>query len=205
MFSESPTRVFLVRHGETLDEETGKVYKGTIDIPLSRKGIERIEKVADYLAPYPLAALYTSALSRCIESASIIGRPHKLSAHIDERFNELHFGKWEGLSFHEIEKTYPVLFPLWLKDPVSNTPPGGEALLDAQKRATKAFEEIVDRHKGGSIAIVCHAGILKIIISTLLNLSLTALYKLSQDYGCVDIIDMYDDNSGVIKLLNYTV
>lgn len=164
-----------------------------------------MERVAGFLAPYPLNFLYTSALSRCVESSRIIAKPHRLHARVEERLNELHFGEWEGMSFAEIEEKYPRLFPLWLKDPVTYTPPRGEPLLDAKERIMKAFTEIVDRHKGRNIAIVCHAGVLKIIISTLLALSLTTLYKLAQDYGCVDMIDMYENNNAVIKLLNYTI
>jgi broad specificity phosphatase PhoE len=76
----------------------------------------------------------------------------------------------------------------------------GEFLFDSQERIMKAFAEIVDRQKGGNIAIVCHAGVLKIIIPTMLALSLTILYKLAQDFGCMDIIDMCENNSAIIKL-----
>ena len=199
------TRLFLIRHGDTVDEETKKVYKGSIDIPLSNKGIARMEKVATFLSGYKLDVLYASALSRSIESARIIGSPHNLDANKESGFNELGFGKWEGLSFGEIDKEYPELFPLWLKNPVLYTPPDGERLIDAQERIMSTLYKIVGTQRGRNVAIVSHAGMLKIIISTFLTLDLSNMYKVAQDYGCVDIIDMYDNNRPVIKLLNYTV
>jgi broad specificity phosphatase PhoE len=63
-YDSSRTRFFLIRHGDTIDEETKKVYKGSIDIPLSAKGIARMEKIAHFMSRYKLDALYTSGLSR---------------------------------------------------------------------------------------------------------------------------------------------
>jgi len=164
-----------------------------------------MEKVAAFLTGYRLDVLYASGLSRSIESAGIIGSPHGLAPNKESGFNELGFGKWEGLSFSEIDKEYPELFPLWLKNPVFYTPPDGERLLDAQERIMSTLYKIVETQKGRNVVIVSHAGTLKIIIPTFLTLDLSNMNKVAQDYGCVDIIDMYDDNRTVIKLLNYTV
>ncbi len=199
------TRLFLIRHGDTIDEETQKVYKGSIDIPLSNKGIARMERVAAFLSRYTLDVLYASALSRSIESARIIGKPHNLNVNRESAFNELGFGRWEGLSFREIEEEYSELLPLWLKNPVFYTPPGGERLLDAQKRIMSGLYKIIETQRGRNVAIVCHAGTLKIIISTILDLELSSIYRLAQDYGCVDILDIYEDDTAIIKLLNYTI
>jgi broad specificity phosphatase PhoE len=182
------TKLFLIRHGDTTDEETVRVYKGSIDIPLSNKGIARMEKVAAFLSRHRLDILYASTLSRSIESAGIIGKPHNLQVNIESAFNELGFGRWEGLSFSEIKEKYPELFPLWLKNPVSCTPPGGERLLDARERIMKGLYKIIETQRGRNVAIVCHAGTLKIIISTVLGIDLSGLYRLAQDYWSFPII-----------------
>jgi broad specificity phosphatase PhoE len=138
------TKLFLIRHGDTVDEENIKVYKKSIDIPLSNKGIARMEKVGAFLSDYPLDILYASTLSRSVESAGIIGKSHNLEVNIESAFNELGFGRWEGLSFSEIKEKYPESFPLWLKNPVSCTPPDGERLLDAQERIMKGLYKIIE-------------------------------------------------------------
>ena len=199
------TRLFLIRHGDTIDEETKKIYKGTIDIPLSAKGITRLKKVSRFLLSYPMDVLYTSTLSRCIESASLIAGSRDMPVYRQSALGEICFGEWEGLSFDEIGKEYPRLFAQWLKNPVDYTPPSGEPLLDAQERIMETFNGIVEKEKGRTITIVSHAGVLKIVLSTLLSLDLRYMSRLAQDYGCVDIIDMYEDNYFVVKLINYTV
>jgi len=164
-----------------------------------------MEKVASFLSGYTLDVLYASALSRSIESARIIGSPHNLDVKKESGFNELGFGEWEGLSFNEINEGYPELFPLWLKDPVFYTPPYGERLLDAQERIMSGLYKIIETQRGRNVAIVSHSGTLRIIICTLLALDLSNMYKLAQDYGCVDIVDIYDNNKAIIRLLNHTV
>ena len=198
------TRLFFIRHGDTIDEETKKVFKGTLDVPLSERGRSRIEGAAVFLSRFHIDHIYTSALSRCVESGSIIARPRALEIRISAAFNELHFGAWEGLSFNEIAQQYPEQFRLWFSDPEGHTPPEGEPLGDMQKRVLAGFYEIVDRHRGQNIAVVAHGGVVRVIVCALLDIRLSALSRISQDYGGITIIDVYEDNNPVIKLLNFT-
>jgi alpha-ribazole phosphatase len=199
------TRLFLIRHGDTIDEETKKVFKGTIDIPLSEKGRERLKRASQFLTRFNLDCVYTSALSRCIESGKIIAEPHNIETEIAGAFNEVHFGAWEGKSFDEIDEENPTEFRQWLKNPDIHTPPQGESLIDAQKRSVNIFNEIVSRHTGQNIAIVAHAGILRLILASILGMELSSIFRISQDYGCINIIDIYMDDITVVKLLNFTL
>jgi alpha-ribazole phosphatase len=198
------TKLILVRHGETVDEETKPVFKGISDIPLSAKGLQRMAKAASFLSRFPIDVVYTSALSRSIESGKIISNPHGLDVKTTTDLNELHFGLWEGLAFDEIQRSYPEEFSLWLKDPETHSPPQGELLKDVQQRAGSAFNDILTKHRGQTIALVAHAGILRIILASLLELNLSRIFRISQDYGCINIVDVHDDDIPVIKLLNFT-
>ena len=197
------TRLFLIRHGDTIDTDTKKVFKGTIDIPLSEKGRRRIEAAAAFLSRFPIGHVYTSALSRCMESGSIIARPHGLEITVRAAFNELDFGVWEGLSVDEIIRQYPEEFRLWFSDPERFTPPQGEILADMQKRVLAAFYELADTHKGENLAIITHGGVVRVIVCALLDLKLSAIVRIGQDYGGVTIIDIYEDGNPEIKLLNF--
>jgi alpha-ribazole phosphatase len=201
---DKPTRLFLVRHGDTIDEETKKVFKGSLDIPLSERGRARIAKAGAFLSRFPMSHIYTSALSRCMESGSIIAEPHQLTIKTRTGLNELCFGSWEGLSFDEIVAEYPEEFQRWLADPEVHAPPAGETLRVAQTRIIAAFNDLVHAHRADSIGVIAHGGVLRIIICSLLGLKLSLLFRLGQDYGGVSIIDIYEDNNAVVKLLNFT-
>jgi alpha-ribazole phosphatase len=201
---DKATRLFLVRHGDTIDEETKKVFKGSLDIPLSERGRRRIAKAGVFLSRFPMSHIYTSALSRCVESGTIIAEPHRLAIKTRAGLNELCFGSWEGLSFDEIAAQYPEEFQRWLSDPEVHAPPQGETLREAQTRIIAAFNALVHAHRGDSIGIIAHGGVLRIVLCSLLGLKLSLLFRLGQDYGGVSIIDIYEDNNAVVKLLNFT-
>lgn len=198
------TRLFLIRHAETIDEDSTKVFKGTIDIPLSETGIARIKAASQFMSRFHLDFIYTSALSRCIESGKIIAEPHGLQVQVVEGLNELHFGLWEGLSFEEVQERYSEELKAWLGDLEEQSPPGGETLREARKRVMKAFYDVAEAHAGQTGLVVAHAGVLRIIVSSILDLPASHIFRIAQDYGCINIVDIYKNNTAVIKLLNFT-
>jgi alpha-ribazole phosphatase len=204
MKSNGATRVFFVRHGDTIDEETKKVYKGAIDIPLSDRGRQRIARASEFLSRFKLDFIYTSALSRCIESGKIIAEKQDAPVEIASALNELGFGLWEGLSFEEIREKYPNELDLWLQDLENHTPPEGEPMRNAQRRGVAKFNEIAERHGGQNVAIVSHAGILRLIICSILDLKLQGMFRIGQDYGCIDMVRIHKDGIAVVELLNFT-
>jgi alpha-ribazole phosphatase len=198
------TRLILVRHGNTADEETGRIYKGSLDIPLSDRGRERMRRAAGFLAPFTIDKVYTSTLSRSVESGRIVAEPHGLEIAMDPAFNEVHFGDWEGLNFDQIRQQYGREQELWLEDPGNHPPPGGESFYDAEARGMGRLRQIVEEHKGQTVAVVAHGGILRVMIFSLLDLKLTQLFRFAQDYGAINIVDLYGDIHPILSLLNYT-
>ena len=198
------TRLFLIRHGNTVDEETKRVYKGSTDIPLSRTGILRIHGAAAFLSAFTLDRIYTSTLSRSIDSGRIIAHSQGIGIEVSPAFDEVDFGVWEGLGFEEIRERYPEEQRLWLKDAAAYPPPQGESFRNARKRSMGRLKEIIAEHSGQQIGIVAHAGILRIMIFALLGMRLHKLFRMGQGYGCINIIDIYEDGVVVADLLNFT-
>ena len=122
-----------------MDEETKKVYKGRTDIPLSRTGILRIHGAAAFLSAFTLDRIYTSTLSRSIDSGRIIAASQGIDIEVAPAFDEVDFGVWEGLSFEEIRERYPEEQRQWLKDPATYPPPQGESFRNARKRSMGAL------------------------------------------------------------------
>jgi alpha-ribazole phosphatase len=198
------TRLFLIRHGNTLDEETGKVYKGRTDIRLSQAGIARMEKAGAYLAAFPIHRVFSSTLSRSIDSGALVAKPQKLEVEIEPAFDEVGFGVWEGLTFDEIRERYPEEHGRWIEDPAAYPPPQGESFETARKRSMERLGRIVEECRGQTIAVVAHAGIMRIMIFSLLNMRLSRLFRIGQDYGAINIIDFWDDDNLSVNLLNFT-
>ena len=198
------TRLYLIRHGNTGREETKRVYKGRLDIPLSRAGVERMEKAAAFLAATRMSRVLTSTLSRSVESGKIVAAAQGLDIERDPAFDEVAFGVWEGLSFSEIKERYPDELGRWIEDPGGHPPPQGESFEEARGRSMTRLRKIAAESAGKTVAVVAHAGIIRIMLFSLLDFRLTRLFRLGQDYGCINIVDIYEDGNVTLSLLNFT-
>jgi alpha-ribazole phosphatase len=195
-----PTRLYLVRHGQVADGHTDR-YHGHNDIGLSASGVQQFEKLAAQLAPLPLAGVYASDLTRARIGAEIISRGREVMAQVIPEFREVNFGVWEGLSFTEIAERYPEELEARFKDLATFRIPGGESLTDLRLRALPRLTGLIQKHHQEAFLIVAHAGINRVLLSDALGLSLEFLFRLDQNYGCLNIIDYFPDMA-VVRLIN---
>ncbi|UCD35613.1 MAG: histidine phosphatase family protein [Nitrospiraceae bacterium] len=204
------TRIYLIRHGETVDSDSRR-YKGHIDVPLSERGIEQVRRLASCLTQGAdrrlpvtgLNAVYSSGLSRALKSAEIIARPFGLSPVIHEGLKERSFGLWEGMSFDEIRERWPDAFASWAENPLRFSPLEGESTLDVRDRALQAFYEIARRHGEDDIAIVAHGGINRVILCEILGMPFENIFRIEQDFAALNVIELWD--YPVVKQMNYVV
>jgi len=198
--SLTPTRLYLVRHGQVADGHTHR-YHGHNDIGLSDKGVQQFKELAAQLTDVPLAGVYASDLSRALTGAEIISRGREAPLQIIPEFREVHFGAWEGLSFTEIAERYPAELEARFRDLTTFRIPGGESLLDVSARVLPRLKDLIARHLQEAFIIVAHAGVNRVILSEALGLSLDHLFRLDQNYGCLNVIDYFPDMA-VVRLIN---
>jgi alpha-ribazole phosphatase/probable phosphoglycerate mutase len=198
--SLTPTRLYLIRHGQVADGHT-HLYHGHNDVDLSPRGVRQLEDVAAQLAPVPLTGVYASDLTRAFQGAQIICRGRDLTPQAVPEFREVHFGAWEGLSFGEIMEQYPIELEARLRDLTNFRIPGGESLMDVRARVLPRLQDILQQHPAQSLALVAHAGINRLILSEALGLPLNHLFRIHQDYGCLNIIDYFPELP-VVRLVN---
>lgn len=196
------TKFYLIRHGETAWNESGK-YQGHSDIALSERGRRQAQKLARYLEKEKIAAVYASDLSRALETAGIIAAPHKLPVIPLPEFRELNFGSWEGLTHEEITANFAQVVTEWLTHPGSLLLPKGESFELLKERAYEATLDLVQRHPGETIVLVTHGGTIRAIICAILELDLDKVWRLRQDNAAINIIEFYS-NRAVLSLFNHT-
>ncbi|MEJ2069181.1 MAG: alpha-ribazole phosphatase [Syntrophobacterales bacterium] len=195
-----PTRLYLVRHGQVADGHTHR-YHGNNDIGLSPEGEKQLTRLAQQLQSVSLAGIYGSNLKRSWEGAARLCQGRQLQPQSIPEFREIHFGVWEGLTFEEIAEHYPEELASRLQDLANFRIPGGESLLDVRQRVMPRLEEVVAAHPGQSLALVAHAGVNRVILCEALSLPLAHLFRLDQNYGCLNIIDYFPDFT-VVRLMN---
>lgn len=195
------TTLFLLRHGETLANLEQR-YQGQGESALSELGIDEAKELAKSLRSIRFSAVYSSNLKRAHDTAAIIAEAHKLKAVKVPGLKERFYGEWEGLTFEEIRKRYKKTYESWLEDPAKTVIPKAETLIDLQKRGVKAIEDIVGRHKDGTICVVAHGGINRVILFHFMNLDLNNFWRIKQDNCCLNIIEF--GKVPTVLLLNST-
>lgn len=105
---QEPTRLLLLRHGETAWNAETRI-QGQLDIALNERGLWQAERLAQALAGEDLAAVYSSDLLRAHATAAALARHHGLPVLADAALRERGFGRFEGLTYAEIEARFPEL------------------------------------------------------------------------------------------------
>src|SRR2546426_9722794 len=89
------TRLYLVRHGATSRTAEDR-FSGVAGVDLSDEGRRQVDRLAERLADEKLTAAYTSPLSRAVETAGILCKPHGLAPAACAGLREVSHGHWEG-------------------------------------------------------------------------------------------------------------
>jgi broad specificity phosphatase PhoE len=106
------------------------------------------------------------------------------------------------MTWSEIVAQYPQEWNARLNDIVNYRVPEGESLLDLAGRAIPALQEIVESHRGENILVVGHGGMNRTLLLDAIGAPLQTLFNIEQKYGCLNIIDFFDDGKRTVSLLN---
>lgn len=133
---EPPRTILLMRHGETAWNRERRVM-GNADVELNAAGRQQCARVAAVLAGFSIDRIISSPLRRALESAQILADKLEVSIEADSDLEEVHFGRWQGQTYEEI--VADPQYHAFLEDPSSNGTPGGETIVDVQRRGLAAF------------------------------------------------------------------
>lgn len=178
-------RLIIARHGETEYNVSGLI-QGQRDSKLTKNGKEQAEALSDRLKRFRIDKIYTSTLSRSIDTAKIINNHHKVKINKTKTLNERSWGELEGKQGIWVDRTYPGS----LKDPFFRAKKG-ENLKDVYARAEKFLSRIISENNNGKTTlIVAHKVVNIALIGSLEGMILRKAYKLKQDPTCINIIEI---------------
>jgi probable phosphomutase (TIGR03848 family) len=204
------TTVLLVRHG--LTAVTGSILVGwTPGVGLDSRGQAQAAAVAGRLSTVPLAAIVSSPLDRCLQTAGVIAADRPAGAEdpgcpadvvVDRRFGECGYGDWTGQEMKTLVKD-----PLWRtvqEHPSAVVFPGGEALRDVQSRAVSAVRGWNDRLGADATWLACsHGDVIKSIVADALGIHLDLFQRIVIDPCSLTVI-RYTERRPFVARLNDT-
>lgn len=193
--------VLLLRHG--LTAMTGPVLAGhTPGLHLDDRGRKQADAVAARLAPVPLAAVVSSPLERCVDTAGALLADRSLELQLDPRLAEVEYGEWTGRKLAELAKE-----PLWKvvqAHPSAMVFPGGEGLAAVQARAVAAVREwdakITAAHGENAVWVACsHGDVIKSVLADALGLHLDLFQRIVVDPCSVSVVRYTETRPFVIR------
>ena len=197
---DTPCRVYLIRHGEVTNSAQ-QCLNGHFDVELSQQGLEQIRQVSAALEDKSLRSVYSSDLRRSYVGACIVAEPHGCKPIAVPELKEISMGVWEGKTVTEINNQYPGELEKRLKNVETFYTEGGESFGQLRDRVIPKLMEIVNTHRGESIAIVAHGGVNRIILSHALGIPPRNIFGIAQDFAAINIIRFYETNA-VVELIN---
>ncbi|MBI3878506.1 MAG: histidine phosphatase family protein [Verrucomicrobia bacterium] len=202
--SHLPTRLFLLRHGE-VEERYHRIFGGSrIDMNLSAHGHAQATKLAAWVKQHAqLDAAYVSPMIRAQQTFAPLGETTGLGLTTLDGLHEVDFGDWTGLSWEGVHAKFGISAFDWLKEMERNGFPGGESTAHLRARIEPCLQQILREQPGKSVALVCHGGIVRMLVALLLDLPLAKLGSFEVDYASVTRVD-YRESKTEVRFLNLT-
>ena len=193
------TTVLLVRHGRTkLTQEKRFSGAGGEDAPLTGTGRGDAIAASLFLSAHDVDAVVVSPLARAQETAGLLGpRLGWPTAVVDDRWAEVAFGRWDGLTGTEVAERDPELFQRWLVQ--ADVPaPGGESLVDLERRVGTALDDLLHRHAGKTVAVVCHMTPIRAVVRRVLGGGPEGLWRLRCAPGSLTVARFWPDGGAEV-------
>ncbi len=199
--TQPPREAYIIRHGET-EWNVLKRWQGHYDCVLNDEGRRQARRLAKYMRlNHALHHVYSSDLSRALDTANAIAEPYQVKPIIDLRLRETHVGVFQGYTGDELLTLYPEELTLFRSGSMDFIIPTGESRLQVQARAHEAFFEIMANTEG-NVAFVSHGG--------WINVLLRKLFREFDEQGGAHILNtsittlIEDDGSWRLGSLNRT-
>jgi probable phosphoglycerate mutase len=185
------TIIYLLRHGALAGDSRDR-FIGQIDLPLAPEGIRQAEALAPTLRGQEIGVIYCSDLIRSRQTAEIIAGDSDIPIEAFPGLREISLGDWEGLSRREVAVRFPTEFAARGRDIENYRVPGGESFAECRQRVLAAWNAILGCGSERA-AVVGHAGVNRLLLCHLLGMPVSNLFRIGQDYGCVNIIEQDGD------------
>ncbi len=180
--------LYLIRHGET-ESNKEKRYQGWMESPLSPHGVRQAEKAGLFLGGKNIDGLFCSDLQRALHTARVIGASCGLEPAATALLREINFGRWEGLTYKEIEAKWGDEISNWLDDPFCRSAPGGETIVHVCQRMLSFLDDLALNYPHcRSVAAVSHGGSIRAILQHVLKLDRDSFWDLKIDNASISLI-----------------
>ena len=197
------TRLVIVRHAQSESNEA-RFFAAATNVNLTALGRRQAQKTAEFLADCTFDRAYSSPMVRVLQTAKPIVAGRELTLEHTPDLREINGGMWEGLSYTEIETTYPEERKLWYHSFGDCICPGGDSVADIDQRVRKIFLQIIKENVGKTVLVATHATPLRVIVNYFLGKTLRQIDDIPWARNAsVTIVDCFEDGTYDVVLSGY--
>jgi len=195
------TRLLLIRHAEVEAPYQG-VFGGRIDMGLSPRGRDQAAALARHLQTRPLDAIYASPMKRVEQTLAPLLRNGAPQPIVLPDLREVDFGDWTGLSGDQVKAKFGVSPLSWLEHLACGAIANAECGETFRERVEPCLERILTAHAGQQVAVFCHGGIIRMILSILLRWPLPSMAMFEIEYASLTQVALLPQKTR-LQLLNF--
>jgi broad specificity phosphatase PhoE len=175
------SEIFFIRHAET---DMAGTFCGRSDPELNGRGRAQLAEFVDRLRTENIRAVYTSDLRRAHATGLAVAKTFAVDCHVRPALREIDFGRWEGLSWREIEGQDMTYARRWLAKYPRLPAPGGESFYDFELRVLDEMKFLsrIAETKNHEIAVITHAGVIRTVLCALAGCSEKSAWEQTRSY-----------------------
>ena len=196
------TRLLLIRHAE-VEVKYHRVFGGRIDMNLSPRGKRMARTLAGYLEKKTIDAVYASPMKRVQQTLAPALRKGAPRQTILPGLREIDFGDWTGLGWQAVSDRFGFQSHEWLDQIEHRGVPNGENARVFRQRVEPCVRQIIENHPGQNVAVFCHGGVIRMILSILVDLPLPKTNSFEIEYASITQVALHP-HMAEIELMNFT-
>jgi probable phosphoglycerate mutase len=170
--------IIFLRHAQAKNNVERILAGRKEGFPLTKTGIQQAEKIAQFLKPLQISAVYSSPIERAISTAKLAAKHLNLEIRADPRLTEIDMGIFSGMFYEDMFEKHGNVFLKFYQDNPIIEENGVETFSNVKKRVLDIVNYCSKEHQGQNVLLVTHMDPIKAMLSTILHLKPESLYEL---------------------------
>lgn len=189
--------IIFLRHGQAVNNTKRLLAGRSPGVSLTSKGIEQAERIAKFLTPFNISAIYSSPIERAEKTAEIVAKHNSLEYKLDERLIELDMGKFTGMEYDTIFEKHGNVFFKFYDGELEIAHNGVETFVQVKNRVLSIIDHVLKEHNDQNVLLVTHMDPIKAMISTVLKLDANSMFELIIENASLTV---FKEHEGKITL-----
>jgi len=200
MYFDRKCKITFISHGATIYSEENRFSDTENYPPLNEAGQEEIEKICEFLKQRGIKnnKIYSSTETRTIQSAEMVAKVYKQDFEILRDLTPRKVGKFNGLTFNQIEIKYPDLLYKMINNPEERIPEDAESVEKFVKRIKTSLDNIINKNLGNRIIIVTSPDVIRAAICIALDIPYESMHRIYIKTGSATQISYFEEWSSLV-------